>query len=94
VDRDNDRNLTAGAALFSLRVGNRQGTDMDNERRLVYRARTLDGRQVIVALVGEDRVLFRITPDEPGVMDQEEYRRFAAGVVDIREHSIRGDWDA
>jgi len=53
----------------------------------------VDGRQVIVALVGEDRVLFRITPDEPGVMDQQEFRRLVAGIVDIREHSIRGDWE-
>ena len=66
---------------------------MTGQRRLTYSARTVDGRQVIVALVGEDRVLFRITPDEPGVMDQQEFRRFAAGIVDIREHSIRGDWE-
>lgn len=67
---------------------------MNNHKRLTYSARTVDGRQVIVALVGEDRVLIRITPDEPGLMDQDEYRKFAAGVVDIREHAIRGDWEA
>lgn len=67
---------------------------MSNYRRLTYSARTVDGRQVIVALVGEDRVLVRITPDEPGVMDLQEFRKFAAGVVDIREHAIRGDWEA
>jgi hypothetical protein len=67
---------------------------MDNQRRLTYSARTVDGRQVIVALVGEDRVLIRITPDEPGLLDQDEFRKFAAGVVDIREHAIRGDWEA
>jgi hypothetical protein len=67
---------------------------MSNYRRLTYSARTVDGRQVIVALVGEDRVLIRITPDEPGVMDLQEYRKFAAGIVDIREHAIRGDWEA
>jgi hypothetical protein len=66
---------------------------MNNHRRLTYSAQTVDGRQVIVALIGEDRVLIRITPDEPGVMDQDEYRKFAAGVVDIREHAIRGDWE-
>lgn len=66
---------------------------MTGQRRLTYSARTVDGRQVIVALVGEDRVLFRITPDEPGVMDQQEFRRLVAGIVDIREHSIRGDWE-
>jgi hypothetical protein len=67
---------------------------MSNDKRLTYSARTVDGRQVILALVGEDRVLIRITPDEPGLMDQEEFRKFAAGIVDIREHVIRGDWEA
>ena len=66
----------------------------DQWAQRTWSARSMDGKQVIIALIGDDRFLLRVLPNEPAMLDREEFFRFAAGVVFLRERAVRGEWEA